>query len=120
MEDGVCPFCPEHLSKYHEPPVLKKGAHWLVTRNMYPYDNTAHHFLFITLEHITDSNHLSKEAWSELQDMVLWVNAEYGIESGTLLMRSGDMNKTGATVKHLHAQFVVGSDPTKPVLTRVG
>jgi len=30
------------------------------------------------------------------------------------------MSKTGATVLHLHAQLVAGSDPEKPVITRVG
>lgn len=118
--DGVCPFCPEHLKKYHEPPILKCGAHWTVTPNMYPYDNTAHHFLFITNEHITDSKDLASEAWSELQDLVAWIIKENNIECGTLVMRSGDMSKTGATVLHLHAQLIVGSDPDKPVITRVG
>lgn len=119
-EDGVCPFCPEHLAKYHTPPIVKEGAYWLVTPNMYPYENTAHHFLFITKEHLTDSQKLTPEAWSELQTLSQWLIETYKIDSGTLLMRSGDMSKTGATVLHLHAQFVVGSDSTKPVVTRVG
>jgi ATP adenylyltransferase len=119
-EDGVCPFCPEHLKKYHVPPIVRESTHWLVTPNMYPYENTAHHFLFITKEHLTDSKNLSKDAWVELQELTKWLIETYGITSGTLLMRSGDMSKTGATVLHLHAQFVVGSDPSKPVITRVG
>lgn len=119
-EDGVCPFCPEHLAKYHVPPIVNEGTYWLVTPNMYPYENTAHHFLFITKEHLTDSQKLSPEAWNELQTLSKWVIETYAISSGTLLMRSGNMNKTGATVLHLHAQFIVGNDPTKPVITRVG
>ncbi len=119
-QDGVCPFCIEHLKKYHEPPILKTGAHWIVTRNMYPYDNTAHHFLLIALTHLTDSKELSQEAWAELQEHVQWLNEEYSIDCGTLIMRSGDMKKTGGSVAHLHAQLIVGSDPDKPVLTRVG
>ena len=118
--EGFCPFCPEHLQKYHKPPILKKGTHWTVTPNMYPYEHTRFHFLFITHEHITDSKDLSPDMWSELHELLQWVISEYKIDCGTLLMRSGDMNKTGATVLHLHAQFVVGSDPAKPVITRVG
>jgi diadenosine tetraphosphate (Ap4A) HIT family hydrolase len=118
--DGVCPFCPEHLKKYHEPPIVKEGMYWVVTPNMYPYDNTAHHFLFIAKEHLTDSTELTPEAWAELQELMKWLITEYRIESCTMLMRSGDMSKTGATVLHLHAQFIVGKDKDKPILTRVG
>jgi ATP adenylyltransferase len=118
--DGVCPFCPEHLQKYHVPPIVREGEYWVVTSNMYPYENTAHHYLFITKEHLTNTKNLSEEAWAELRTLTNWLIETYKIESGTLLMRSGDMSKTGATVLHLHAQFVVGSDPAKPVITRVG
>lgn len=119
-EEGFCPFCPEHMKKYHEPPILKTKKHWYVTPNMYPYDNTAHHFLFITNEHLTNTKDLSPEALAELQTLVQWVFEEHKIDCGTLVMRSGNMNKTGATVLHLHAQLIVGSDPDKPVVTRVG
>ncbi len=118
--EGFCPFCPEHMKKYHEPPILKTGAHWYVTPNMYPYDNTKHHFLFVTNEHITDSATLSPAAWGELQEHIAWLNDEYEIAGGTLLMRSGDMTKNGATVLHLHAQYIVGDSSDKPVMTRVG
>ncbi len=119
-EEGFCPFCPEHIQKYHTPPIVRTGSHWYVTPNMYPYDNTKFHFLFITTAHITDSNDLSSEAWAELQEHIKWLIAEYKMSNGTLLMRSGDMTKTGATVSHLHAQFIVGESKDKPVLARVG
>ena len=119
--EGFCPFCPEHMEKYHTPPILKRGNFWYVTPNMYPYPNSVHHFLFITNEHIENSTKLSSEAWGELQELQNWVIQEHGIEHGTFLMRSGDMSKTGSTVMHLHAQLIVGSgDDEKPVMTRVG
>lgn len=119
-EGGFCPFCPEHMQKHHTPPILKTGEHWYVTPNMYPYENTSHHFLFITNLHITDSKELTPAMWGELQELIDWVLAENNIDCGTLVMRSGNMLKTGATVLHLHAQLIVGSDPDKPVITRVG
>ena len=118
--EGFCPFCPENMQKYHEPPILKTGKHWYVTPNMYPYDNTKHHFLFVTNEHLTNTKDLSAGAWAELQEHIIWLNEEYEIDTGTLLMRSGDMEKNGATVLHLHAQLIIGSDVDKPVMTRVG
>ena len=119
--EGFCPFCPEHMEKYHTPPILKRAEYWYVTPNMYPYENALHHFLFITNEHLSNSNELSKEAWLELQELTNWVITEYQIEAGTFLMRSGDMSKTGSSVLHLHGQLVVGTgDAEKPVMTRVG
>ena len=119
-QEGFCPFCPEHMGKYHTPPIVKVGAHWYVTPNMYPYENTLHHLLIITNEHMADSKDLSPQAWAELQEHLNWAMQEYGIEGGTLLMRSGDMSKTGSSVLHLHAQLIVGSDKDRPVITRVG
>lgn len=117
--EGFCPFCPEHLKKYHEPPIIKKGAHWTVTPNMYPYENVAHQLLFITHEHITNSKDIPAAAWAELQTLVNWTINEYGIDSATLLMRSGDMNKNGSTVQHIHAQLVSGKNKDTPVVTRI-
>ncbi len=118
--EGFCPFCPEHMKKYHTPPILKTGEHWYVTPNMYPYDNTTHHFLFVTNKHITNTKDIAPESWAELQEHIAWITKEYAIESGTFLMRSGDMEKTGGTVLHLHAQFIVGNVKDKPVIVRVG
>ncbi len=118
--EGFCPFCPEHMGKYHTPPIVKVGTYWYVTPNMYPYENTLHHLLIITNEHIANSKDLSFEAWAELQTHLNWVMQEYDIEGGTLLMRSGDMSKTGSSVLHLHAQLIVARDKNKPVITRVG
>lgn len=118
--EGFCPFCPEHMEKYHTPPILKRSKYWYVTPNMYPYENTSYQFLFVTNEHLSNSEDLSPGAWAELQEHVRWTLKEHDIEGGTLIMRSGDMKKTGSTVLHLHAQLIVGSHPDKPVMTRVG
>jgi diadenosine tetraphosphate (Ap4A) HIT family hydrolase len=119
-EEGFCPFCPEHMKKYHTPPIVRAGPYWYVTPNMYPYENSLHHILIITNEHMANSKDLNKDAWAELQEHLNWALQEYNIEGGTLLMRSGDMSKTGSSVLHLHAQLIVGADKDKPVITRVG
>ena len=118
--DGVCSFCPEHMPKYHKHPIEKTGAHWYVTKNAWPYDNTAFHFLIVTNEHITDSSELTPEAWLELHELQKWIVETNGIQNGTLLLRTGDMNKTGSSVLHLHAHFIVAADASVPVITRVG
>lgn len=122
VQDGVCPFCQEHLLKYHSRPVLKKGGHWLVTENAFPYDGARVHLLFVYLEHITlpptESNQLA-----ELFEMVAWARKEYSILGGSLLLRFGETKYNGASVDHLHAHLVVGDADNpehKGVRTKVG
>lgn len=118
--DGVCSFCPEHMPTYHKHPIEKVGAHWYVTKNAWPYDHTAYHFLIVPNEHITDTSELSPEAWNELHTLQKWIVNEYNIANGTLMLRTGDMSKTGSSVLHLHAHFIVAANATDPVITRVG
>ena len=96
--EGFCPFCPEHMEKYHTPPILKRGEYWYVTPNMYPYENTVDHLLFVTNRHHTNSLDLNPAEWSELKEMIDWTMKERDLSHGTLVMRSGDMSKTGSTV----------------------
>jgi len=111
-EDGVCPFCPEHLAKYHKNPIEEKG-HWLVTDNMYPYKPAKSHQLFIHKAHITHISEFSEEAWVELLRIAKREAEERNIVGGTLMIRFGDTHFTGASVNHLHANLVQ-SDPSDP------
>lgn len=122
-EDGVCPFCPEHLLKYHKNPILKEGAYWLLTKNMYPYEGAKHHALVIHKKHIELLDQITPEAWAELQSIIQSFAKENNILGGTLLMRFGHTSHTGATVSHLHANFVSpdGEDKDrKPIMVRIG
>jgi ATP adenylyltransferase len=121
--DSVCPFCREHLSTYHKKPILKESAHWIVTTNMYAYENAKYHFLFIHKEHITNTNDMTPEAFVELQEHIDWVTEEYKCPGGTLMMRCGDTSITGATVTHIHAHFIVAdfdNAQREPLVVRVG
>lgn len=118
--DGVCSFCLENMPKYHKHPIEKTDEHWYVTKNAWPYDNTAHHFLIVPITHVTDTAELSPEAWAELQSMHKWIVETYNIQNGTLMLRTGDMSKSGSSVLHLHAHFIVAADADVPVITRVG
>ena len=120
--DGVCPFCPDYLEKYHKNPILTSTENWLATRNMYPYKNTSQHLLFIHKKHIEDISEVEQKAWSELHEITEAVRKQLNIVGGTLLMRFGDTTRTGASVSHLHAQLISGlaTDGIDPVLARVG
>ena len=111
-QDGVCPFCPEHLTKYHKKP-LEQKKFWTVTDNMYPYKPSKHHRLIIHREHITHLNEVSTEAWNELLEIFKAETAGKDISGGTFVMRFGNTKFTGASVSHLHAH-IVQSDPDDP------
>ena len=122
-KDGVCPFCPESLAKYHKNPILREGAFWLLTDNMYPYEGVKYHELLIHKAHITSFSEISKEAWEELNDFIKKFTGENKIPGATFLMRFGDTRYTGASVSHLHAILVSpdGEDKDrKPIIARIG
>lgn len=105
-EHKVCPFCKEHLSKYHKNPILIEGKYWLATNNMYPYKNTINHVIFINKEHIEHMEEISGDSWVELQEQVKKISDERNIVGGTFLIRFGNTNYTGASVSHLHAHLI--------------
>lgn len=123
QKDGVCPFCPENLAKYHKKPILRDGKFWLLTDNMYPYKGAKHHILLIHKKHIESVADLSGEAWSELLDLIKLETEKRKIGGGTFYMRFGDTAHTGASVTHLHANLVspdIENPNREPIFARVG
>jgi len=122
--NGVCPFCREHIEKYHPKPIYKEEKYWLVTENMSPYDGTKFHFLFVyTPGHVESISEIPTEAFAELHFLLDQMREYLSIQGGTLIMRFGDNKYNGGSVSHLHAQLVVGDadDPNhEPVRTKVG
>lgn len=117
-KEGVCPFCPEHLRAHHKKPILSTGKHWLVTENMYPYENAKFHFLLIHKKHIESLSEISKDAWAELHRHCKRLLRKYKIPGGTVFLRFGDSRYTGSSVTHLHAQLVC-AESGKAVVTRI-
>lgn len=104
--DGVCPFCPSYIARYHNEPIINENADWLLTKNQWPYENTEHHFLVIARRHAERLNQLSPTAWPALGELVAFAEKEFGIVSGSLRLRFGDPRQNGGTVRHLHAQLL--------------
>lgn len=128
LKAGFCPFCPEHLTKFHKKPILKETAHWFLTENQWPYENTRIHLLAIYKKHVETLGELEPEAGKELFELGQWVETHFDLSSGALTMgmRFGDPESSGATVRHLHAQLISAAvtDRTnpqyKPVRFRAG
>lgn len=127
IADGVCPFCEEHLEKYHPKPVLFKTKYWIVTENAWPYPLSKNHLLLIYRpKHISHSRDIEGDGWKDFKEIIERLEKEVGLGYGTFFMRFGDMQATGATVKHIHAQIVQSDpthkdyDPKKGLWTRIG
>jgi diadenosine tetraphosphate (Ap4A) HIT family hydrolase len=122
MDDGVCPFCPEFLTRYHKKPVIKTGKYWILTDNMYPYKGARHHILLIHKKHIEYISQISSPAWRELAKFIRAETKKRNIAGGTFYIRFGDTAATGASVRHLHANIIAPDMRKKnraPILTRV-
>jgi ATP adenylyltransferase len=109
-EDGVDPFDWNHLSTYHVQPVLRKGTYWLVTPNDNPYEGSTLHLLLIYRDRINSFADMPLTGWMELLETVQWIQREYGLTYGALVMRFGGLALSGASVDHPHMHVVVGGD----------
>ncbi len=122
-KDGVCPFCPKNLTRYHKKPIIKTGRFWLLTENMYPYKGAKHHLLLIHKKHIGTIADVSAQAWSELLEFTQVETKKRAIGGGTFYIRFGDTVYTGASVTHLHANLIapdIQQKNRKPIMARVG
>lgn len=120
---GFCPFCEEHLFKYHHKPIIYSAQHWLVTENAWPYKGSRLHFLFITRTHIEKTEDIHPAGWLELYKLYKKLVRRNRLAGATLMLRSGDTKITGASVNHLHAHLVIGAKrtkKTKPIKALVG
>lgn len=105
---GICPFCWEHLDKYHDAPVIKKGGWWAITENDHPYTGTRFHYLAIYKHHIFSIDQIEAAGAYELLRLFSWLCDKFGIQGATILFRTGNMKYTGATLGHLHAHIISG------------
>jgi ATP adenylyltransferase len=117
---GVCVFCPEHVAEHHREPVEHSGEHWYVTKNDYPYEGAAAHYLIVAQRHVVSFDELPDEAGAELWAIKRALKAELEPVSVATVERSGNMLYNGGSVAHLHVHLVaLGSAPSKTVNFRV-
>ncbi|OGC76121.1 hypothetical protein A2619_02060 [candidate division WWE3 bacterium RIFOXYD1_FULL_39_9] len=123
LESGDCPFCPENLAKYHHGKVLREGNSWILTFNQWPREHAKYHLLLILKEHAVSLAELSQEASNEFFDHMRWAERRFMVRGGLLFMRFGETEYSGASVNHLHAQFIVPDKEApnfEPVRFKVG
>ena len=123
IQDGVCPFCMEHLTKYHPKPLIRHTEHWVVTENISPYPNSRLHLMLISRVHvdIEEPWELPVGAMDETAEIIRWAIGRFNLESGALTMRFGRMAGAGASVQHLHLHLLSHDENAEgPVLFYIG
>jgi diadenosine tetraphosphate (Ap4A) HIT family hydrolase len=117
---GICVFCPQHVAEYQREPVEHRGEHWYVTRNGFPYEGTAAHFLIVARRHVVSFEELPDEAGAELWAIRRMLAGRLESLSLATVERSGDMRFNGGSVAHLHVHLVaLEPEPSATVRFRV-
>lgn len=106
LAEGKCPFCPGNF-KYHKEPILKENGGWLLTRNSWPYQNSRDQFLVICKSHKEQIGEMTAKDWADINHLLQWAVKEFKVVGGAFAMRFGDTAYTGASVCHLHGQFII-------------
>lgn len=117
---GICVFCPQNVELHHGEKIEISGQHWYVTKNRYPYEGTASHYLIVATEHVTSFDQLPDEAGAELWSIKRELKKRLAPLSIASVERSDDMLYNGGSVAHLHIHFVsLEERPTATVRFRV-
>jgi ATP adenylyltransferase len=120
QEEGICIFCPEHAGRWQREPVEHTGEYWYVTRNDFPYEGTAAHYLIVARRHVSAFEELPDEAGAELWRIRRELAERLGAVSYATVERSGDMRFNGGSVEHLHVHMVaLEESPSETVRFRV-
>ncbi|MGC2374649.1 MAG: HIT domain-containing protein [Solirubrobacteraceae bacterium] len=117
---GICVFCEEHVAEHQHEPIEHTGRHWYVTKNRYPYEGTATHYLIVARRHVTSFDELPDEAGAELWSIKRMLKAQLEPAALATVERSGNMLYNGGSVAHLHIHLAaLEPSPSATVRFRV-
>lgn len=124
---GICHFCREGFETRHKAPIVHEKEFWFITANNFPYvkDEGTHHYLIVPKRHVAKITELNIGELIGLQSALQWLEKKLQVSGYSFFMRNGDMAYTGATLSHLHGQFLVGvpkpdDKPESRVLVTLG
>lgn len=111
-ERGIDPFDPEHFPDVHAEfggeIIEVKNDSWMLGKNAVPYKGPIkYQFLIVPIFFATTLIDVSPKAWADLQDLILWLQREFGFDGHFLYSRMGSTHQTGASVVRLHFNIIV-------------
>ncbi len=110
-EEGNCPapFCLDQ-GNGHKYPIELKTKLWKVTRNSFNYQNAEFAFLLIPKRHVESFYQISKSEWLDFRTLIKQLVFKHRLKGYSLLWRMGEKSHTGASVSHLHAHLICGTE----------
>lgn len=107
-KQGHCPFCREHLEKYHKAPIIKEGKYWVLTDNQWPYEKVKNQLLAVYRTHIEHIREMDPDAGRELIELFAEEVKKRNIPGGGVAMRFGSSphGNYGSSVLHVHAHLI--------------
>lgn len=106
------PMAEENVDQEAQPTIFRT-PYWFVSRNRFPYDGAAEHFLVVAAGPVYEINDISPEMWLDLQKIWQKLTEEYGIDGGGICMKFGNPAKSGASLTRLHAHIIMPKDGEK-------
>jgi diadenosine tetraphosphate (Ap4A) HIT family hydrolase len=125
-KSGKCPFCPGGQTFIDESDMfITDNEQWLVKQSKAPYANSAVHLVCILRTHKIRLGEMTEAEWTSLMPLIEQALLKLNInnDGGSLFVREGATELTGATVCHLHFNYVIpesSENDTKIVTVRFG
>jgi hypothetical protein len=104
---GKCPFCAGGKTLLDDPIVDQNDLCWLKISHT-PVQNSAFHILVAPMRHRLSGDELTSSERDAMDEMLYRYLRSQGLSPGGVgLMREGPTDETGATVCHIHRNYIV-------------
>ncbi len=103
--EGKCPFCQIDTTVNK---VLFENRSWLVWKNdVAPRSGQKFQLIVPSKRHITAVHEMDYEELVDLKQILDWIQKEFNIPGGVIVIRSGDAQFNAKSVDHLHINYQV-------------
>ena len=104
----LCPFCPggKTLTEGKDP-VIAQNSHWIAIDSHTPVKGAKTHWVIFPKKHKTRLSEVTVGDWHMFTDLLNELKKKFDVTGGAVYIREGDSEITGATVLHLHLNYVV-------------
>lgn len=96
-----CPFCKVEEQSWH---TIWKGKYWYILHNISPYSGNEKHIMAVPYKHLKVAWDLTKEYFSELKDVNIFVKNFFWVQEYFSFTRETMANRSA---EHYHIHFLV-------------
>jgi dihydrofolate reductase len=108
QRNRLCPYCPGGKTLVKgEDPIIAENSHWIAINSHTPVANSAYHWVIFPRQHKTAIREISSGDWDMFTHLLEQLKSKYGVTGGAPNIREGNTAVTGATVRHLHFNYIV-------------